>query len=150
MKKNINKADVLATCLQKQEELIESFENRVNESKADTISRNHSASQSEDRTAGKMELLNTYRNELAFAKSEMGFLRSLDATMKHTRVEPGAMVITKQLNFFIGVSSEKIEVNGEEVFGISTNAPIYKMMEGMGKDDKFQFNKIEYIIEAVY
>ena len=150
MKKNISKAGVLAACLQKQEELIESFESRVNESKADTYSHNQSASQSEDRTAGKMELLNTYRNELAFVKSEMDFLKSLDATIEHAKAEPGAMVITNHLNFFIGVSSEKIEVDGAEVFGISTNAPIYKMMQGMGNGDKFRFNKREYKIEDVY
>lgn len=150
MKKNITKAGVLQACLKKQEELIESFESRVNESKADTYSQNQSASQSEDRSAGKMELLATYRNELAFAKSEMGFLRSLNATTENSKVEPGAMVITNHLNFFISVSSEKIEVEGEEVFGISTNAPIYKMMEGMQKKDKFSFNEKEYIIEEVY
>ncbi len=150
MKKNISKAGVLAACLQKQAELIESFESRVDASKADTYSHNQSASQSEDRAAGKMELLNTYRHELAFAKSEMNFLKSLEATIECAKAEPGAMVITNHLNFFIGVSSEKIEVDGAEVFGISTNAPIYKMMEGMGKEDKFQFNKKEYIIEDVY
>lgn len=150
MKKNISKAAVLAACLQKQEELIENFESRVNESKADTYSHSQSESQSEDRTAGKMELLNTYRHELAFAKSEMNFLKSLNATIAHAKAEAGAMVITNHLNFFIGVSSEKIEVDGTEVFGVSTNAPIYKTMEGMGKKDKFLFNKKEYIIEDVY
>ncbi len=150
MKKKITKADVLAACLQKQEELIENFENRVNESKNDVYTQNQSASQSEDRTAGKMELLNTYKNEMAFAKSEMSFLKSLDPTILHSKAEPGAMVITNHLNFFIGVSSEKIEVDGEEIFGISTNAPIYKMMEGMGKDDKFRFNEKEYTIEDLY
>jgi hypothetical protein len=47
------------------------------------------------------------------------------------------------------VSSEKVEVNGESVFGISTKAPIYANMRGLEKG-KFQFNETHYVIEDVY
>jgi hypothetical protein len=46
---------------------------------------------------------------------------------------------------FIGVSSEKVEVNGESVFGISTKAHLW-----IRKGSKFQFNETHYVIEDVY
>ena len=149
MKKNITKKMILDACLQKQEELVESFEGRVNMMKSDTYDQNQSASQSEDRTAGKVDLLNTYKTELVFARREMEYLKSLDASAKNAKVEPGALVLTERMNFFIGVSTEKIEVEGEKIFGISTSAPIYKSMEGLEKGAKFKFNETGYTIEDV-
>lgn len=149
MKKNITKKMVLDASLQKQEELVASYEGRVDMMKADTYDQDQSVSQSEDRTAGKVDLLSTYKTELVFARREMEYLKSLDATAENTKVEPGALVVTDRMNFFIGVSSEKMEIEGEEVFGISTNAPIYQSMEGLEKGDTFAFNETKYKIESI-
>ncbi|MDQ6843209.1 MAG: hypothetical protein M3Z92_02495 [Bacteroidota bacterium] len=147
--KKITKKMVLEACLQKQEELVASFEERVNMMKSDTYNQKQSASQSEDRTAGKVDLLDTYKTELAFARREMEYLKTLDASIENTNVAPGALVVTDRMNFFIGVSSEKTGVDGEEIFGISTNAPIYKLMAGLEKGAKFKFNETEYKIKDV-
>jgi hypothetical protein len=49
---------------------------------------------------------------------------------------------------FFGVVSEKVEVNGESVFGISTKAPIYANMRGL---EKVSFNLMKpIVIEDVY
>ena len=149
MKKKITKKMVLDASLQKQEELVKSFEGRVDMMKADTYSQDQSDSQSEDRTAGKVDLLSTYKTELAFARQEMEHLKSLDASAESTKVEPGAVVLTNRMNFFIGVSSEKLTIDGEEIYGISTNAPIYQPMAGLEKGAKFKFNETEYAIEDI-
>ena len=59
MKKTISKAVIRDTCLQKQQELIDNFSSRVNEMTTDANSQNQSASQSEDRNAGDIEILST-------------------------------------------------------------------------------------------
>ncbi|MDQ6904115.1 MAG: hypothetical protein M3139_14030 [Bacteroidota bacterium] len=149
MLKNITKKIVLDACMQKQEELVESFETRVNMMTSDTYDQNQSASQSEDRTAGKVDLLNTIKSELAFARQELEYLKTLDANAANTRVEPGALVLTDGMNFFIGVSSEKIEIDDEVIYGISTNAPIYKPMEGLQNGDSFKYNDSAYKIKSI-
>ncbi len=149
MKKNITKKMVLDACLQKQEELVQNFEGRVNMMKSDTYNQDQSASQSEERTAGKVDLLNTYKTELAFARREMEYLKTLDASAENIKVEPGALVLTDGLDFFIGVSTERIQVEGEDIYGISTNAPIYKSMEGLEKGATFTFNGTVYKIGSV-
>ncbi len=150
MKKHIPKDVILQTCIDKQHELIANFEGRVAEMKADTMGQTDSASQTEDRTAGKIELLISIEKELAFATMEMGYLKLLNASFENSKVEPGAVVITDQLNFFISVSSEKMEIEGEVFYGISTKAPIYASMQDLKKSDKFEFNKTAYKIEDVY
>ena len=150
MKKKIAKSQILDACMQKQEELIKSFEDRVNVSKADAYDHEHSASQTENRTAGKVDLLRTFEKELGFVRMEMEFLKSLNPEKINTAVEAGAVVITNRMNFFIAVSSEKIEVDGEMIFGMSTKAPLYTAMQGMEKGKSFEFNGTEYEIEEVY
>jgi hypothetical protein len=71
--------------------------------------------------AGKYELLKAIGDELAFAQEELTYLNRLDITKENTLVAPGAVVVTEQFVFF-GVSSEKVEVNGESVFGISKSS----------------------------
>ena len=150
MKGHISKEEILNTCLVKQEELIENFDSRVTEMKADAYSHSESASQTENRTAGKIELLSTLENEKGFAQAELGYLKSLNIKKESTIVEPGAVVITNLRTFFIAVSSEKIEIDGQVIFGISTGAPIYSVMEGLSKGDKYEFNGTAYEIEDVY
>jgi hypothetical protein len=62
MKSRIVKAQILEACIQKQHELIDNFKQR--EMNSDTFSQNESASQSEDRRAGKYELLKQVMNSL--------------------------------------------------------------------------------------
>ena len=150
MKKNIAKNQILEACKQKQQELIENFEKRVKDLKEDAFDDKESASQSEERNVSKVEMLRTFESELAFARTEMGILKSLDPSKEKTRIEQGAVVFTNKLAFFIGVSSEKIEVDGEMIYGISTQAPIYSAMDNLEKGAKFKYNNTEYEIENVY
>ncbi len=150
MKKIISKALIRDTCLQKQQQLVDSYSGRVNEMTVDATSQEQSASQSEDRNAGDVEILNTIESELKFVQREMAFLQTINPEHVNTIAEPGAVVVTKDRIFFIAVSSEKIEVEGQLIYGISTNAPIYSAMQGLKKGDAFGFNGTTYTIDNVY
>ncbi|MEO7445104.1 MAG: hypothetical protein ABIT96_03165 [Ferruginibacter sp.] len=150
MSKKISKEAILTACIEKQEELVSSYEHRVKEMTDDAYGHTQSASQSEDRTAGKIELLQTLKNELEFVTAEMSFLKSLDPGIKKDTIETGAVVVTDQRTFFVAVSSEKVEAGGQEVFGLSPNAPIYSVMKGLKDGNAFSFNDIDYKIISVY
>ena len=150
MTKKISKELIWQTCIQQQEELINNFDGRVNDMRAEANNQNQSASQSEDRSAGNVEVLSTLENELAFVQMEMGQLKMLNMAHVSKIIEPGAVVLTNQRNFFIAVSSEKIDIEGELIYGISANAPIYAAMQGLKKGDIFEFNGIAYEIINVY
>lgn len=150
MKKKIDKSLIHTTYLEKQKDLIESFKKRELEINNDIHNQSESASQSEDRKAGKLELLKALGRELVFAQEEMMYLKTLEVAKESAVVEPGAVVITDKMTFFIGVSGERAEIEKEEVFAISTKAPIYENMKGLQKGNSFQFNSTSYAIEEVY
>ncbi|MDZ4667485.1 MAG: hypothetical protein SGJ00_06340 [bacterium] len=150
MKNQIDKKQILQACIAKQEELIGNFKMREVELYNDTYDQNAIASQTESRKDGKTELLAALGNELVFAQQELIYLNTVDVSKVCTVIEPGATIVTNHLTFFIGVSTENIEVAGEPVFGISTKAPIYAAMQGLQKGASFQFNERKYLIEDLY
>lgn len=147
---NINKGLVVDTALTNQKTQIENIEQRINAINKDAFSNDHSASQSESRTAGKLEILNALQSELTFAIKELEFLKTIDASDENTSVSPGAIVITEQMIFFIGISNDKIQIDGNEIICISTKAPIYAAMKGLKKGDMFEYNKTKYSLKNIY
>jgi len=148
--KKINKKEFLQIAIQKQQELTENYTQRVSDMKTDTFSRNASASQTEDRHSNKLDVLQALEKELDFAQNELNYLSQLDITEENANVSPGAIVVTDTLTFFIGISTDKIEMSGTTVVGISTKAPIYANMKDLQKNDSFTFNEKTYQILDLY
>jgi hypothetical protein len=146
----ISKNLILEACLQKQNILIESFKSKLEVMESDAFLQDQSPSQTENRAPGKIELLNAVAKELDFAQREMELLKNLNPNKENTVVEPGAVVVTDKLTFYICVSIEKFEVQGHPLFGISTKAPIYESMRGLEKGASFSFNETKYQIKDVY
>lgn len=65
------------------------------------------------------------------------------------KVEPGALVLTKTLNFYIGVSASMFKYEGKTYIGLETNAPIYAALMNAKAGDQIQFNGQTYDIEEV-
>ncbi len=137
-------------CLKKQQSLIDGFSSRLESLESDVSRHGASPSQTESRMVSKLDLINTVHKELDFAKQEMAFLNNLDPSKASDTVEPGAVVVTNKLTFYICVSIEKFEVEGDELFGISFKAPIYANMVGLKKGDKFKYNETEYEILDIF
>jgi len=147
---SVNKKLVFEACMEQQTKEVENFENRVNSLKKDMFSNTESASQGGGGNAGKMELLANYEKELTFSRMEMNQLKSLDPSVVSSVIEPGAIVMTDHLNFYISVPTDKMEINSESFIGISVKSPIYTVMKGKKKGDEFAFNETKYSILDVY
>lgn len=147
---NIPKNLIFDACMQKQNDLIETFQYRLNSMKSDSLEGDHSPSQTENHAAGTIELINAVGNELDFALREMKFLETLHPEKVNSIVEPGALVVTDKITLYICVSIEQIEVKGKAIFGISTKAPIYASMRGLASGSSFTFNETEYLIKDIY
>ncbi len=68
----------------------------------------------------------------------------------HEEIQFGSVIFTNKLNFFVSVSQNRFPVEDKMIVGISTDAPIYKAMEGMQAGQKFTFNQIDYEIQQVF
>ena len=150
MSQQISKSDILEACLIKQQELIDHFNERIDEVKSEAYNHTETPSQTDEGSDSSEELLEVMGQELQFVRSELEVLRSIDPANAATHVERGAVVVTDQRTFFIGVSSEEIVIDGVKIFGMSDKAPLYSHMKGLKTGDTFQFNSTKYQIKDIY
>ena len=80
---------------------------------------------------------------------ELSLLDSLNKPEKLEEIEPGAVVITSDRNFFIAIARNFI-VNEHDFIGVSVAAPIFRVLAGKKKGDTYKFNDQEYTIKEVY
>jgi hypothetical protein len=66
-----------------------------------------------------------------------------------SKIEEGAVVKLGGRYFVIAVSTGKFLCEGNELMGISTQAPIYAELEGKQPGDAFSFNGRELVVEEV-
>lgn len=150
MSHTISKAAILSACLLKQQELIDNYTDRIDTLNAEAFIHTETPSQTDERSDSSEEMLEVMSQELEFVRAEMEILRSIDPQNPASHVERGAVVVTNQRTFFIGVSSEEIEVDGAKVFGMSEKAPLYSHMRSLKSGDTFQFNTTKYEIKNIY
>lgn len=78
-------------------------------------------------------------------KNELDYFLNLDISPK-TKVEPGALVMTDSLNFFVGISASMFQSDGKNYIGIEVNAPIYSALRDAQAGDEVSFNDKKYKI----
>lgn len=95
---------------------------------------------------------NQIADQLQFATNEMKLLQNMSSSIEslHDTVQLGSVVVTDKDTFFVSVSIERFEVDGEPLFGLSTKSPLYKVMHGKKAGETFTFNKRTYVIEDVF
>ena len=147
------KKTVLSKAKEKQKELINDYRTRINDIKNSGVQINEGEfdiDESAQRDSG-MHILDSLADQLNFAVEEMDYLDQLDLDGKlHDTVTQGSIVKTDKKTFFPSVSIEDFEVNGKELFGISTKAPLYQEMRNKKAGDKVEYNGEVYKIEEVY
>ena len=82
--------------------------------------------------------------EMVFAMKRYRFLNT------HKKVELLTLLITNRGTFFISKPIMPLDVDGEKVFYLATDAPIYEIMAGKEKGDSFSFRNIDYKILDLY
>jgi len=146
----LSKSLLRSACLRKQDILLTDFEQEINRLTEEITRGKEMPSQEQEGRTESNELLVRLEHEVIFAKKEQIILESLDVEREFTQVEPGAVVVTEQQVFYISSSMEKIEVDGVEFFGISTQAPIYAAMKGRQSGDSFTYSGVTYRMLEVY
>lgn len=64
-------------------------------------------------------------------------------------VEPGALVRVNGRYFVVAVPSRLFHVDGVEVLGISTDAPLFAAMEGLRSGETFAFRGDNFVVEDI-
>lgn len=144
---------ILQAGMEKQEKIIRDFQARIDDLSDSTRLMNDAQidAQQASHNGENDERIVMLNGQLSFVEEEMQMLHrlNLDAP-RHDSVHMGSVVVTDRRTFFISVSLEEFEVNGEKIFGISTKAPLYAEMRGKLKGDSFEYNGTKYQIEDIY
>lgn len=146
----LSKAAIVRASIQKQEGLIKDFEKEVASIKSEILDNDTSQSQGDNSRAERTDVLNSYEKELGFLKDELTYLQNLEWKGENKETEPGAVVVTDKLTFFVSVSVEDVMVESQKVYGISAKAPIFGVMRGKKAGDTFEYNQVKYTIKKVY
>lgn len=77
-------------------------------------------------------------DQLSRAKEELQKIRQI-GTAPSAKIEEGALIETRSLLIHVGIITSKFTEDGRDIIGISTNAPIYKTLEGQKEGFPFQF-----------
>lgn len=151
--KSTLKKKMLEVCIAKQESLIADFKERIKSLLESRLGNEESYDNNElSQQSQKNDELETLNRNLQFANDEMKILRQLLSRPEggFMFVAPGAVVVTNTKTFFVGVSTEQFQVDGESFIGLSTKSPLYSVMKEKKKDQKFSYKGITYKIIDVY
>lgn len=150
MSNRIDKEAIFNACLSKQELLIENFTNKIDEMKKEIFAHDSIPSQEDHFPAERIEVLDSMERELQFLHYEMNILKHLEWQSIKEQVDQGSVVVTDQRIFFVCVSIEEVDVEGQKVFGLSVQAPIYDVMQYKKQGESFEFNGTFYQISDLY
>jgi hypothetical protein len=148
------KKKILDTGIKKHQSVIDDFKLSIEEMlssegivKEETI--DHSQ---QEFNAELIQNANEIAEQLNFANEEMKLLYDMVPTIGdiHNTVRLGSVVATDREIFFVSVSIERFQVNGLKIFGLSTESPLYKAMEGKKKRDTFIYKNSSYTIQELF
>jgi hypothetical protein len=148
------KRKMLEVCIDKQQSLIDDFKIRIKTLlETDGLGNEEAYDNNQQaNTSQQTAEVNSLSHALEFANREMEtllFLRSMRST-SYELPAPGAVVVTNLNTFFISVSVEQFQINGETYVGLSIQSPLFLAMQTKRKGEKFSFKGITYKINDIY
>jgi transcription elongation GreA/GreB family factor len=97
---------------------------------------------------GNAELAQYFEGPTRTHEAALRRLQSIDFGPK-SRVEEGAAVQVDDRWYVVGVATQAFVCDGQTYMGISTEAPIYKALEGARAGDSVEFRGRDWKIQAV-
>ena len=84
------------------------------------------------------------------ALDEIQLIEKIDIENITDKVQFGSIVITNKQKMIISVSLGKLVFENDTYFAISPQVPIFNVLNGLGKEDKFEFNGNKFEILDVF
>ncbi len=148
---SILKHHIIQAAQRKLESMIASHQDRISDLRSATVRDEikETASQSERNREADIELLDRFSEQAERLEHERDMLARFDERSHFGSVQPGAVVLTDQRNFLVGVSVEEFDCDGLAYQGLSVQAPLFKVLEGHRKGDTVAYQGVSYTITDV-
>jgi vacuolar-type H+-ATPase subunit D/Vma8 len=138
----------------KQEQIISDFQQRIRDAMATEGNVNEEEYDNHQQSfkAGVLAEVNLLNNELEFVNRELDEIRKIEnfKDTVHEQVEFGSVVRTDKGTFFVSTSIEEFEVDGDPVFGLSIDSPLYEIMKGKKVGESFAYKTYTYLIREIF
>ena len=149
---SINKEQLYLNCLEMVNEQINKYQGKIDE--INEYNEENKMSSNYDEYGNKGELLNEYEQyveHLDRAREMKETLANIDHTHRSVTIRPGSVVETEDSYYYISVPLGEVHMeSGSRVYAISTEAPIYKELEGLKEGDGFRFKDKDGRIVGIY
>lgn len=145
-----NKKELYFKCLDAVNEQIEKYQKEMDIIKESMEANDIKTDYDEDNRGQLLGDFEKYARRLSNAQEMKESLSQIDTEHYSEVIKFGSVVETSGNYYFVSVPIGKITLEDEStVYAISTEAPIYKEMEGKRKGDTFNFNDSEVEITEV-
>jgi len=148
---SILKHHIIHAAQRKLDSMIAGHQDRISDLRSATVRDEvkETASQSERNREADIELLDRFSEQAERLEHERDVLGRFNDKLHQDTVQPGAVVLTDQRNFLVGVSVEEFECDGHTYQGLSVQAPLFKVLEGHRKGDTVAYQGVSYMITDV-
>jgi vacuolar-type H+-ATPase subunit D/Vma8 len=145
---------ILQAAKRKQEQIISDFRQRIKDAMATEGNVNEEEYDNHHQSfkAGILAEVNLLNNELEFVNRELEQIMRIEnfKDTVHEFVEFGSVVRTDRSTFFVSASIEEFEADGETVFGLSIDSPLYHVMKGKRVGESFSYRTYTYVITEIF
>lgn len=90
-----------------------------------------------------------YNKKLKEASETLEIIKRIDPKKYSEAISMGSLIKTTEQTFFISTSLGELKINGNSCFVISTSSPIYGLLSGKKKGEKYKFRDKEVEILEV-
>jgi Transcription elongation factor, GreA/GreB, C-term len=144
----INKAEVINTYQILLQDKIDVYQDLITSLTQDA--QNDAKSSAGDKHETTLSKLHIEQEKIAHklheAKTQLQILHSINPDIVTTKITLGSLVFTNHLVVLMCCAFPKITIHKQNVFGISPEAPLGKMLLGKSKGDVFEYNTTSYEI----
>ncbi|MFV0566577.1 MAG: hypothetical protein ACK5NB_12200 [Flavobacteriaceae bacterium] len=144
------KQQLLQECHARVDKRINDYKEEINLLKEAIADNDKVDSESEDGSGSK--LLDDLEKNIAYLNDAQNMkeqLKLVKTNILSDNVVLGSAVKTNIMNFYIAVSSGKIELETETYYAISLSSPIGQLLKNKTAKDSFTFNNNHYVINEI-
>ena len=98
---------------------------------------------------GEMDEVKQNAETLDRVSRDLNKFKTISKDTAYEKVSFGALVHANNHYFLVAAPFAEIDYHDKKIYGISTDSPLFKAIEGMGKGDKATFKGTDYKIDDV-
>jgi len=144
------KQGILAACIKKQENVIETARNAMMEALESANEEDQTRDLYDPYRTQMLTKRDMFAQQLEKATEEKKVLERLQPCEKCDTVHFGSAVITDKQKLFISIGLGKFDYDGDTWYAISPRVPLYEAMKGKNAGDTFEFNGQKFTIKDVF